>query len=233
MSSQMAHKILLADDEQHILDTLRAYLEAEGFGVICMRTGREALAAFRHENPALVILDVMMPEMDGLSVARLIRKESDVPIFFLTARVDDIDKVTGLELGADEYITKPFNPRVVVAQVRAMLRRVYGDLASAPASFRIGMLELNTEQHTFTRDGEAIDLTPIEFDLMATLMARPGRVFTRTELMERIQDQAYAAYERAIDVHVKNLRAKIESDPRNPDYIETVYGVGYRLRQHD
>jgi two-component system alkaline phosphatase synthesis response regulator PhoP len=227
----MSRKILIADDEQHILDTVRAYLKEGGFQVISARDGREALFTFRHEQPDLVILDVMMPEMDGWESARLIRRESDVPIIFLTARVDDVDQITGLEIGADEYITKPFSPRVLVAQVRAVLRRSYGDLAAEPTVWRLGDMELNVETHTASKGGVRIDLTPSEFDLLAVLIARPGRVFTRMELLERIQGEAFAGYERTIDVHIKNLRAKIEEDPREPQYIETIYGVGYRMRE--
>ena len=226
----MTHKVLIADDEQAILDTLRAYLGEAGMQVIEARNGREALFAFRHEKPDLVILDVMMPEMNGWDAARLIRKESQVPLLFLTARVDDIDQVTGLEIGADEYLTKPFSPRVLVARVRALLRRTYGDLAAQPTVFRAGDLELNTDARTVTRAGARVDLTPMEFELLAVLIARKGRVFTRNELLDRLQGQAYAAYERAVDVHIKNLRAKIEDDPREPRYIETVFGVGYRMR---
>jgi DNA-binding response OmpR family regulator len=229
----MSRKILVADDEQHLLDTVRAYLEDAGLHVLTARTGREALFMQRHEQPDLVILDVMMPEMDGWEAARLIRKESDVPIVFLTARVDDIDQITGLEIGADEYVTKPFSPRVLVAQVRAILRRAYGDLSAEPAMWRVGALELNAEQRAVTKDGRRLELTPSEFDLLAILIARPGRVFTRMELLERVQGEAFAGYERTIDVHVKNLRAKIEDDPRQPDYIQTVYGVGYRMRTDD
>jgi two-component system alkaline phosphatase synthesis response regulator PhoP len=227
----MSRKILIADDELHIVDTVRAYLREAGFQVVTARDGREALFTFRHEQPDLVILDVMMPELDGWEAARLIRRESDVPIIFLTARIDDVDQITGLEIGADEYITKPFSPRVLVAQVRAVLRRSYGDLAAEPAVWRLGDLELNMEAHTATKGGKRIDLTPSEFDLLAALIARPGRVFTRMELLERIQGEAFAGYERTIDVHIKNLRAKIEDDPREPQYIETVYGIGYRMRE--
>lgn len=226
----MTRKILIADDESHILETVRAYLEDAGLSVVIARDGREAIFSFRHEQPDLVILDVMMPEMDGWDAARLIRRESDVPILFLTARVDDVDQITGLEIGADEYVTKPFSPRVLVAQVRAILRRAYGDLASETTAWRVGALELNAEARQVKLAGQRVELTPSEFDLLAVLVQRPGRVFTRMELLERIQGDAFAGYERTIDVHIKNLRAKIESDPRHPDYIETVYGVGYRLR---
>ena len=226
----MPRKILIADDEQHILDTLGAYLRQDGFDVLAYRNGRDALAAFRSEQPDLVILDVMMPEMDGWAVARQIRKQSDAPLLFLTARVEEADQLIGLELGADEYVTKPFSPRVVVARVRALLRRSYGELASEAAVWRLRELELNAETHLATLAGQRIDLTPSEFTILQALIARPGRVFTRMELLDQISGEAYAAYERTVDVHVKNLRAKIELDPRNPQYIETVYGVGYRMR---
>ena len=225
----MSRKILIADDEQHILDTVRAYLSESGFQVLSVKNGSEALFTYRHEKPDLVILDVMMPEMDGWEAARMIRKESDVPIVFLTARVDDTDQITGLEIGADEYITKPFSPRVLVARVRAIMRRVYGDLSTETVDFRIGELKLNIETRLVTLKNQRIDLTASEFDLLLVFISRPGRVFTRMELLERIQGDAYAGYERTVDVHIKNLRAKIEADPRNPRYIETVYGVGYRM----
>jgi two-component system, OmpR family, alkaline phosphatase synthesis response regulator PhoP len=177
-----------------------------------------------------VILDVMMPEMDGWTVARQIRKQSDVPLLFLTARVEEADQLIGLELGADEYVTKPFSPRVVAARVRALLRRIYGELSSESTTWRVGEVELNAEAHLATVRGQRIDLTPSEFTILQTLIARPGRVFTRMELLDQISGEAYAAYERTVDVHVKNLRAKIEIDARIPVYIETVYGVGYRMR---
>ncbi len=226
----MPRKILIADDEQHILDTVGAYLRQDGFQVLAFRNGRDALAAFRHDQPDLVILDVMMPEMDGWAVARQIRKQSDVPLLFLTARVEEADQLIGLEIGADEYVTKPFSPRVVVARVRALLRRTYGELAGETAIWRLGDLELNAETHLATLHSQRIDLTPSEFAILNTLIARPGRVFTRMELLDQVSGEAYAAYERTVDVHVKNLRAKIEADSRKPQYIETVYGVGYRMR---
>ncbi len=229
----MSKKILVADDEQYILDTVGAYLEAEGYTVLTVRNGRDALFTFRHEAPDLVILDVMMPELNGWEAARMIRRESSVPLLFLTARVDDIDQITGLEIGADDYITKPFSPRVVVARVRALLRRAGCDSPAETVIYRLGDLELNTETHIVTQGGDRVDLTPSEFTLLQTLIARPGRVYTRLELLDIVQGEAYAAYERTIDVHVKNLRTKIEDDPRQPRYIETVYGVGYRMRLDD
>ncbi|MBK8047738.1 MAG: response regulator transcription factor [Anaerolineales bacterium] len=225
----MTRKILIADDEQHILDTVGAYLRQEGYQVFAVRNGRDAVFTFRHEKPDLVILDVTMPEMDGWTAARLIRKESTVPLLFLTARVDEVDQLVGLEIGADEYITKPFSPRLVAARVRALLRRAYGELSTEPTIWRLGELELNAETRLVTVRGERIEVTPSEFAILQALLARPGRVFTRMELLDHIQGEAYAAYERTVDVHVKNLRAKIEVDSRSPAYIETVYGVGYRM----
>lgn len=223
-------KILLADDESHIRDTLSAYFKQEGWQVISARDGREAFSAFRAHSPDIVILDVMMPEMDGWQVARLIRKESNVPLLFLTARVDDIDQITGLEIGADEYLTKPFSPRVVVARVRALLRRTYGEFTQETRTWRLGALELNAETHLASYEGQRLDLTPSEFSLLQTFITRPGRVFTRLELLDHIQGDAYAGYERTIDVHVKNLRLKLGA---GAGLIETVYGVGYRMNAHE
>ena len=225
----MTRKILVADDEQPILDTLTAYLMQEGFQVVTAHNGREAVFAFRHDQPDLVILDVMMPEMDGWEAARLIRRESSVPLLFLTARVEEFDQVIGLELGADEYLVKPFSPRVVVAHVRALLRRVYGELTTEVHTWRAGRLELNDETRLVTVDGARVDLTPSEFGILQALISRPGRVFTRMELLDHLANDAYAGYERTVDVHVKNLRLKIESDADDVRFIETVYGVGYRL----
>jgi DNA-binding response OmpR family regulator len=229
----MSNTILIADDEQHILDTVRAYLENDGYQVITVRDGRSALFAFRDQQPDVVILDVMMPELNGWETARLIRAESNVPLLFLTARVDDIDQITGLEIGADDYVTKPFSPRVVVARVRALLRRAKGEGPEETVIYRVGDLELNRETHIVMLKGQRVELTPSEFTLLQTLIVRPGRVFTRMELLDIVQGEAYAAYERTIDVHVKNLRMKIEDVPRNPRYVETVYGVGYRMRPDD
>lgn len=229
----MAYKILVVDDEPNLVDTVRAYLEDSGFAVISAADGRQALFANRHEQPDLIILDLMMPVMDGWEAARLIRRESAVPIVMLTARIDDADKIAGLEIGADDYVAKPFNPRELVARVRAVLRRTHGELAGESTVLRVGGLELEPEAYRALLDGKLLDLTPSEFDLLAALMANPGRVFTRMELLDAIQGEAYAAYERTIDVHVKNLRAKIEDDPRSPRYIETVYGVGYRMARDD
>ncbi len=225
----MTYKILVADDERDLLNTVRAYLEDAGFQVLVVTNGRDAVAAVRHDKPDLVILDLMMPVMDGWETARHIRREGAVPIIMLTARVDDADKIAGLEMGADDYITKPFSPRELVARVRAVLRRTHGDLALEPTTVRVGDLVLERESYRVTRSGKPIDLTRSEFELLAVLMERPGRVYTRMELLDRVQGDAFAPYERTIDVHVKNIRAKIGDDSREPRYIETIYGVGYRM----
>jgi two-component system alkaline phosphatase synthesis response regulator PhoP len=223
----MARTILIADDDAQLRRTVRAYLEDSGFQVLVAGNGRDAVFSVRHDHPDLVLLDVMMPEMDGFEAARLIRKESAVPIIMLTARDDEADQTAGLEIGADDYVTKPFSSRVLVARVKAALRRAYGDLAGEPVVLRVNGLLLDGEAHAVTLHGQPLDLTRTEYDLLAALMGRPGRVFTRMELLERTQGEAFAAYERTVDVHIKNLRAKLGEAG---DLIETVYGVGYRMR---
>ena len=229
----MSYKILVVDDEQQLVATIRDYLEDSGMTVLTAYNGRDALFTARHEQPDLIIMDLMMPEMDGWEATRLIRRESAVPVIMLTARVDDMDKIAGLEMGADDYLTKPFNPRELVARVRAVLRRTHGEAGGEETVLRVGKLALNPTTYEVTLDGEPIDATRSEFDLLAALMQYPGRVFTRMELLDHIHGEAFAGYERTIDVHVKNLRIKIEDDPRNPRYIETVYGVGYRMAKDD
>ncbi|MGW8224566.1 MAG: response regulator transcription factor [Anaerolineales bacterium] len=223
----MAKSILVVDDEKRILSLLKAYLEQQGFAVLTAANGQDALYLARQQKPDLIILDVMMPEMDGYEFMRQHRKERETPIILLTAKVDEDDKVIGLELGADDYVTKPFSPRELTSRVRAVLRRTGQSLPQTDV-LRQGGVTLDRNSHLVTVDEEVVDLTPSEFDLLAALMAAPGRTFTRLELLDQIQDTAFAGYARTIDVHVKNLRAKIEKDPRQPRYIETVYGVGYR-----
>jgi two-component system alkaline phosphatase synthesis response regulator PhoP len=228
----MSKRILIVDDEPKIVRVLRGYLEAASFQVIAAYDGMEALAAFRREAPDLIVLDLMLPEVDGLDVARAIRRESDVPIIMLTARVDEADRLIGLELGADDYVTKPFSPREVVARVRAVLRRTG---ASEPTSRVIaaGDVNLDLDKRQASVSGRPVELTPTEFDLLATLVENPGRVFSRMQLLDRIQGYTYEGYERTIDAHVKNLRQKIEDDPKQPHYILTVYGLGYKLAEPD
>jgi two-component system alkaline phosphatase synthesis response regulator PhoP len=221
--------ILVVDDEVKIVKTVRAYLEAAGFRVVTANDGQTALTVFRHEKPALVILDLGLPRMDGLDVARSLRRDSNVPIIMLTARVDETDRLIGLELGADDYVTKPFSPREVVARVRAVLRRAGGERELAPPPIAAGDVMIDLERRAVTVGGRSIDLTPTEFDLLATLARHPGRVFTRLDLLERVQGYSFEGYERTIDAHVKNLRHKIEPNPKQPRYVLTVYGVGYKF----
>jgi len=224
----MANTIMVVDDEKRLVSLLEAYLSQEGFHVIKASDGREALFMARQEKPDLIVLDIMMPEMDGYEFMRLHRKERNTPIILLTARVDKDDKVIGLELGADDYVTKPFRPRELLARIRAVLRRV-GETEPTAEVLRSSDITLDRESHTVKVGDEYVDLTPSEFDLLATLISAPGRAFSRLDLLDRIQGTAYEGYKRTVDVHIKNLRAKIEADPRSPRYIETVYGVGYRF----
>jgi DNA-binding response OmpR family regulator len=225
---RMAKTVMVVDDEERLVKLVSSYLEQEGFKTVSAGDGRKALFLARQEKPDLIILDLMMPEMDGYEFLRLHRKDSDTPIIMLTARVEENDRVLGLELGADDYITKPFSPRELTARVRAVLRRS-GKTAPAPEVLRAKDITLDREAHTVHVGAQLVDLTPSEFDLLAALMSTPGRVFSRLELLDRVQGTAYEGYERTIDVHVKNLRAKIEPDAKHPTYIETVYGVGYRF----
>ncbi len=224
----MSKKILVVDDEKKIVSVVRGYLEQAGFSVVTASDGQQAVTVFRHEKPNLVLLDLGLPEVDGLDVARTLRKESSVPIIMLTARIEETDRLIGLELGADDYIVKPFSPREVVARVRAVLRRVDGVAASAQV-FHAGELTLDLSKHSVVLGHESIELTPTEFDLLAVLMQTPGQTFTRMQLLDRVQGQAYDGYERTIDAHIKNLRQKIGDDPQAPRYILTVFGVGYKF----
>jgi DNA-binding response OmpR family regulator len=224
----MANTIMVVDDERRLVSLLESYLNQEGFRVVKASNGREALYLARQEKPDLIVLDIMMPEMDGYEFMRLHRKERSTPIILLTAKVDQNDKVIGLELGADDYVTKPFRPRELLARIRAVLRRV-GETEPTASVLRCADITLDREGHTVKVGDKYVDLTPSEFDLLATLMSAPGRTFSRLDLLDRIQGTAYEGYERTIDVHIKNLRFKIEPDSRSPHYIKTVYGVGYRF----
>lgn len=224
----MAKTIMVVDDEKRLVSVVEAYLSQEGFRIITASNGREALILARQEKPDLIILDIMMPEMDGYEFMRLHRKESETPIILLTAKVADDEKVIGLELGADDYITKPFRPRELVARVRAVLRRT-GQVEPKAKILRVADITLDRDSHTVKVGARFVDLTPSEFDLLATLMSMPGRAFSRLDLLDRLQGVAYEGYERTIDVHIKNLRSKIKVDSQSQSYIETVYGVGYRF----
>jgi two-component system alkaline phosphatase synthesis response regulator PhoP len=207
---------------------IRTYLEQSGFRVITAFDGQQALAVFRHEQPDLIVLDLNLPQLDGLDVCRAIRRESNVPIIMLTARVEETDRLIGLEIGADDYITKPFSPREVVARVRTVLRR------SAPAPepvslIAIGALSIDPLKHEVQLQDRSIDLTPSEFNILLIMASQPGRAFSRMELLDAAQGEAYEGYERSIDVHIKNLRQKLGDEPRDPTYILTVYGVGYKF----
>jgi DNA-binding response OmpR family regulator len=226
----MSKTILVVDDEPEIVRFVRAYLEDAGYRVVIASEGQEALFVARHEKPDLVILDLMMPGMDGWDFIRRYRQERDTPIVVLTARVEESDQVLGLDLGADDYVTKPFSPRALVARVRAVLRRAHGALAPQ-AVLRGGDIVLDRETHTITLGGEQVDLTPTEFDLLEVLMAAPGRVFARAELLDRVLGNEADVFERTVDAHVKNLRHKIEPDPADPRYVITVRGAGYKFNE--
>ncbi len=219
--------ILVVDDEAEITDILRRYLEQDGFRVITAADGRAALAAFKQDSPHLVVLDLMLPVVDGWEVARQIRAAGGTPIIMLTARGEEVDRLLGLGLGADDYVTKPFSPREVVARVRAVLRRARGE---TPAEIvAVGDLEIDQGRMEVRRNGTPVALTSTEFRLLAALARAPGRVFTRLQLIDLVQGHAFEGYERTIDAHVKNLRQKLEPDPRHPSYVLTVHGAGYRL----
>lgn len=226
----MSKTILVVDDMESLRTMVRSYLAQEGFRVMTAANGREALFVARQERPDLIVLDLMMPELGGYDFINAYAREGDAPIIILTARVEESDKVLGLELGADDYLTKPFSMRELTARIRAVLRRA--DKATAgttSALLRVGDLSLDRDSRAVIAGATAVDLTPSEFDLLAIFLAAPGRVFSRLELLDRLQGDAYEGYERTIDVHIRNLRTKIEPDPRNPRYIVTVYGIGYRL----
>jgi two-component system alkaline phosphatase synthesis response regulator PhoP len=221
--------ILLVDDEPKIAALARDYLEHAGFAVIVAGDGPGAVMLARSRRPDLVVLDLGLPGLDGLDVARTLRRHSDVPIVMLTARTDEADRIAGLELGADDYVTKPFSPRELVARVRAILRRTELATTLVDAPIRILDVELDPARLRASIAGRPVDLTPTEFTLLATLARQPGRVFTRSQLLDAIHGLAFEAYERAIDGHVKNLRRKLEPDPAHPRYLQTVHGVGYRF----
>lgn len=221
-------KILIVDDEPKIVQLARDYMERAGFHVLSATGGKSALIQVRAEKPDLIILDLGLPDLDGLDVARSIRKESNIPIIMLTARGEETDKLVGLELGADDYITKPFSPKELVARARAVLRRF--EIASSGAQIiRVSDIVLDLPRLEATVGDRVVELTPTEFQLLATLAREPGRIFTRAQLLDAVRGTAFESYERAIDAHIKNLRRKIEPDPREPRYIQMVYGVGYKL----
>jgi DNA-binding response OmpR family regulator len=226
--------ILIIEDEPELVRVLRSYLEQAGFSVLTAYRGDTGLTTWENRQPDLVILDLNLPGMDGLDVARAIRRSKtgnpNTPILMLTARVEEVDQLIGLEIGADDYVTKPFSPRLIVARVRAILRR--GE-SSQPTTevLRVADLEIDPQAHTVKRAGQTINLTPTEFNLLTIRASQPGRVFTRLQLLEQVQGVSFEGYERTIDAHIKNLRLKLERDPKKPRYIETVFGVGYRFNK--
>lgn len=224
----MNELVLVVEDEPKIARLARDYLEKGGFQVLTAVDGRSGLLMARQEKPGMVILDLNLPGMDGLDVCRALRRESDVPIIMLTARAEETDRLIGLELGADDYIVKPFSPRELVARVRAVLRRARGDLQQTNL-LRVADLEIDLAGHRVSRAGEMIDLSRLEFNLLTILAQHPGQAFSRAQLLSRLHGVAYDGYDRSIDAHVKNLRRKLESDASNPRYVETVFGVGYRF----
>lgn len=223
-------KILVVDDEKRIVEIVKAYLEKEGFQVLVAFDGRSAIEIAKKQHPDLVILDLMLPELSGWDVCRALRKESDVPIIMLTAKDESTDKIVGLEMGADDYVTKPFDPKELVSRTRAVLRRTEKKVVPETV-INIADLNIDIDKRLVTRAGKPVELTPIEFELLKVMAEYPGRVFSRMQLLDRVQGDAYEGYERTIDSHIKNLRRKIEPDPAHPRYIATVYGIGYKVEE--
>lgn len=224
----MSKTILVVDDTERLRTLVKEYLTQEGYRVVTAENGRTALFVARQEKPDLIILDLMMPEMNGYEFIRLHSKERNTPIIMLTAKLEETDKVLGLQMGADDYITKPFSMRELSARIQAVLRRANKDAPEAEV-LRAGTIVLDKGSRLVQVGDQVVNLTPSEFDLLAVLMASPGRVFSRLDLLDHLQGTAFEGYERTIDVHIRNLRTKIEPNPSEPMYIETVYGVGYRL----
>lgn len=223
-------KILVVDDERKIVDIVEAYLKREGYQVIVAYEGKLALELARKQRPDLVVLDLMLPEISGWDICRILRKESNIPIIMLTARDETTDKIVGLELGADDYVTKPFDPKELVSRIRAVLRRSEGKVETE-ATLNIANLSIDASKRLVRRGSEIIRLTPIEFEILRVLAKSPGRVYSRMQLLDVVQSDAYEGYERTIDSHIKNLRKKIEPDPDHPRYIITVYGIGYKAEE--
>ncbi|MBE2202438.1 MAG: response regulator transcription factor [Anaerolinea sp.] len=227
----LKQRILIVDDDKEVVRLMRAYLERAGYGALVAYDGRTAVATLRHEKPDLLLLDLMLPDQDGLDITRLVRGDATlahIPIIMLSARVEDTDKIVGLEMGADDYVTKPYNPREVVARVRARLRAqpVY-----LPQLLQVGDLTLDLGRREVQVNGRTIDLTPTEFNLLRALMEQAGYVYTRSELIEKGLGADYDGIDRTLDSHIRNLRQKVEPDPKNPTYIHTVYGIGYRMEE--
>ena len=226
----MSETILVVDDQSNVRTLLKDYLNGQGFHVVTAVDGQNALFTARDENPDLVLLDIMMPGMDGYQFLKAFRRESQVPVIILTARDEETDAVLGLELGADDYVIKPFRMRELAARVRAALRRAEGG-SVVDERLKVGELILDRQRHEVSVGGQPVSLTPLEFDLLAVLMSRPGLVFSRSQLVDELSGSGFAGLESTLNVHIRNLRAKIEKDPSRPAYLETVFGVGYRLNK--
>jgi len=222
-------KVLVVDDDTKTVELVRLYLNRDGYRVLTAYDGVEALRLAREGHPDLIVLDLMLPGIDGLEICRILRNESDVPIIMLTARTTDEDKLTGLDTGADDYITKPFSPRELAARIRAVLRRLPGE--RGPDEISYGKLTLNFLKHEAYFNNNPLNLTSVEFKLLGVLAREPGRVFSRAQLIEKALGHDFEGFDRTIDVHIRNLRLKLEPDPKHPRYIQTVYGVGYRLSE--
>ena len=222
-------KILVVDDEEKIVHIVRAYLEREDYVVITASDGEAAIDMTRRQNPDLIVLDLMLPEISGWDVCRKLRRESNIPIIMLTARDEDTDKIVGLELGADDYVTKPFNPKELVSRIRAVLRRSEDGLKEKSKAIHIADLTIDVDRRHVQRGDEVIELTATEFEILRILAENPGRIYSRIQLLDRVQGDAYEGYERVMDSHIKNLRRKIEHDRNRPQYIITVHSVGYKF----
>lgn len=219
--------VLIVDDDVKLVELLAVYFQKDGFIVYTAYDGLDALQAARKKQPDILVLDLMLPGMDGWDICRTLRKDSEMPILMLTARDEESDRLVGLEIGADDYVTKPFSPKEVVARVKAILRRTRGTTGKA-VQLRMGEIVVDLEQYQVTKGGEPVELTPTEFKIVELLAGNPGRVFSRLQIVEQTQGYSFEGYERTIDSHIKNLRRKLEDNPREPVYILTVYGVGYR-----
>ena len=225
----MSKKILIVDDEVKIREMVKSYLENEGFEIMQASDGSDALESINKNKPSLIVLDWMLPGMSGLEICRQVREKSNVPIIMLTAKTEEVDKLLGLELGADDYITKPFSLRELAARIKAVLRRAEPDENKNSDVVRVGGLEINLNRHEVWSEGKSVSLTPTEFKILSMLSSNPGRVYSRLQLLDAALGFTYEGYERSIDTHISNLRKKIEPDPANPRYILTVYGTGYRF----
>jgi len=224
----MSVKLLLVDDDPDLLYTLEKYLQQAGYTTVLANNGKSAIETFNTEKPDAALIDVMMPELDGFELIKKIRSMSTIPIILLTARSDETDKIVGLELGADDYVTKPFSPREVVARLKAIMRRS-NQKQENPSKITIGKITIDKNTRSVNRENSPIELTKTEFDILVTLMESPEQVFTRDQIIDRVLGYTYEGFERTIDAHVRNLRKKIEPDANNPDYIKTVFGVGYKI----